>query len=194
MPFTAVEEKTKETVTILDVEDPRKTWPKGTIICKDCKKPMYVKGGTIRVQFHFAHFPKQADDSCYFVRVGESPLHLEAKEKIRDLLASMELYEDCVFEFEYPLTLPDGSVRYADIGVIFPHGEVEAHEAQLYYQAMDKLNERHEDHRKAGADTIWWFGGKANTEDARRWAIREIGVVGELSVYDSPATIASKKY
>lgn len=182
MPLTA-EARIKDSETDYQIVDitrytaPRLQLAEYELRCPECKEAMHVYQSMIRVT-HFKHNPGNGHRDCSLA-MGEGMEHIAAKIAVADKLSSMTVYRDARVVKEY--WIPSVS-RRADICAISSDG-FEVHEIQLAKITVDGLESRTNDYIAAGArEIIWWFGGDADTEQNRQWAIRKLGGYGELSI------------
>lgn len=141
---------------IRELDDPRQDLAEREFVCQACGYPMYIKGGTDNVRFHFAHFPEYPTTCPYFAheRMGDSK-HEAGKVAVMAYLRRFEQYVGSVMLDEVYI-----APRIADVLVTHLSGSREIHEVQLSFIAPEELLERTRDYNRAGVDFVaWWLGG-----------------------------------
>jgi competence protein CoiA len=113
--------------------------------CPNCRCPVVLKRGRIRVA-HFAHKPPK---TCDWAK-GETLAHLEAKGFVRDALAARGLRAEV--ERVVP-SLPDN--RRADVMTWSPSGIQVAVELQHTGIGLDEIERRAFSYARAGIAQVW---------------------------------------
>ena len=177
MPLVAINTRTGQRVVITEYKDPRTELKSQEYVCQLCGGEMFLRAGRI----NSAHFAHKAVCNSAFVSHPESAEHLAGKRYLADYLRrqySKGGYAGTTVEFEVPI---QSAGRVADLLVTFPTGWQVAHEIQLAAITVEKLEERTNDYKSTGIDTIWWLGKSADTENNRTWSIDMLGQVGNIS-------------
>jgi competence protein CoiA len=190
LPFIATHKETGERVNILHYKNPRSEFCKGDLMCVYCGEDFYIRGSEFsNYRTHFVHSSKEECD--YLLNYHpESPEHLFFKEHLFNHLSiEFEEYTTCTMALEYRISVAGKHGRIADVAVLFPNGWIVCHEIQLAPISIEELNHRTEDYRDAGADVVWWFGGKADTQTNRSWAQENIGSAFSLDFEFIPKEI-----
>jgi competence CoiA-like predicted nuclease len=157
MAFVALDRnnpKTRYAIRMFD--DPHVELVGNEFVCQACGYPMFVRGGTENVRFHFAHFPGYPTTCPYFAheRMGDDK-HDAGKAAVMAYLVKFEQYAGSVMAEEFYI-----APRIADVLVTRLSGRREIHEVQLSTIHPDELLERTRDYNKAGIDfVVWWLGG-----------------------------------
>lgn len=160
---------TNEELDITIIDNPREVVDKERLCCKFCNGRVSIKQGLLRAK-HFFHINICTSD---FERHPESPQHNLGKEIIANhIKINWEEYGSAVVKFEY--IVPEIK-RIADIAMIFPSGWIVVHEIQLAPITNEQLENRTNDYRKLGIDTIWWLGKSADTKANQEWSIDRFG-------------------
>lgn len=165
MPLVAINRSTGERIDVTVYDDPRSQVPVNGLMCPECKSPMMLKAGTIKI----AHFAHKANSNCEYGQ-GETRQHLEGKRMIAAWLR--KTMPKSKVELEYPI-----ANRRADIAQIFPNGWIMVHEIQLASITVEKLWERTRDYMEAGCDSFWYFGERTATPANKQWAMDHQGRV-----------------
>lgn len=193
MPLTA-EARLKETEEAWRVVDiTRYPAPKASLAnyelrCPECKSPMHIRSSLLRIT-HFAHNPGPPRDCA--LRNGETIRHLYAKIAISEKLQGLPQYQGA--EILKEAWIPEVN-RRADILVRFPDGVLEVHEVQLASITLAELRSRTHDYRRAGVhDIAWWFGGEADHQSNREWALEHCGGYGTLDFSERTVEILSSE-
>ena len=178
MPFIAIHKETGKRVDITDIKQPKLKIKSGDCLCQLCSEPLILKSGFIRAT-HFCHY-KNCDSD--YISHPESKEHLEGKRYLYDMLCKIykPYFDTSLIELEKKV--PEAG-RVADIMVTFPMGWRVAYELQISPITTKSLEERTNSYGKNGIDTIWIFGGKADTETNRDWSITRFGFYYVLQIY-----------
>ena len=188
MPFKAKNIETGENIYITSYVKPKIELMHTQLVCPYCESDMIVKGGIGRkVISHFCHKTTCTANIDYKPGgQGESVNHQISKKYIYGQLteqnkASIEAGEH---RYEYEYSVKDNDVwRIADIAEILSDGTfATAYEIQLSYIQLEELERRTNDYTRLGAETVWIFGGSANTTENRDWCIDNIGIYGVVKI------------
>ena len=188
MPFKARCITMDSDILITDYEFPRVELDGMQIVCPYCEHEMGIRGGIVR-RTHFFH--KVICDAPIAYKPGttngESLEHVEAKRALMQHLQETNTLRDKT-DFDYEMRIKErGIYRIADIGryLIATKQMLTAYEIQLSRITIEQLRERTEAYNSCNVDTIWIFGGEANTPDNKEWCARNNGQYWEVSSYDS---------
>lgn len=180
MPLVAIHPPTQSRIESLDFSsglDIRSKYPAKELRCQFCGGEVYPRD---RQEFvlHFAHKGGCSTKLGYH---PESREHLQGKAYLAQLLKnSLSGYSSAPVFLEYPLPEAGQHGRIADVAVVFPSGYVLAYECQLANICVEEISQRTTDYAKAGAEVVWWIGGRANTPSIRDWCIQEFRVFYQL--------------
>ena len=108
MPFVGKHARTGERIDIWRIEQPRRVFAPGDVVCPLCEGVLYVKDGMVRVK-HFAHQARRISPLAML----ESIDHLLGKQYIAESLR-LELAGYAIAEVEYEVPLPEAG-RVADV-------------------------------------------------------------------------------
>jgi competence protein CoiA len=174
MPFTGLDRVSGLTVSIFDEACPKMAYAPRSILCPDCREPLFVKHGSVIVR-HFSHYP---ESDC--LSSGESVEHLIAKRTIAERLEQRR--PNTIITLEEAITVNDVKrKRVADVMVTFPNGTKEAHEIQLSPISVDDLKARTRDYESIGIEVFWWCGNEALNDAGRDWMLDNMGVFAYLT-------------
>lgn len=179
MPFTAIYTKTGERLNFYQHHAQIEEMDSTAFACPFCDKPMLARAGTNQIRRHFYHrFGECGADWIDPEYRSESMEHIAGKiflaRSFPALLKSPEKAKLATIEFEYLFTTNERK-RIAYVLVTFPGPRRVALEMQLASITPQKLQERTDDYYAAGIDVFWFFGGNADTEPNRAWAMHTQG-------------------
>lgn len=192
MPFIAIREDGTGRVYINDYDDPKVALDGVEFVCQDCAAPMIIRAGDF-VTPHFAHVPGHNERPCWYRRVGESEVHMEAKRRIADALEKSPYFQGAKIEVEYPVDT-DAGRRYIDVYMELPDGRRYANEAQISGQTIAAFVERSQAYRTLGLEPVWWLGGTARTSENLAWVKGHCPYVGELDIQQYTHTLIDERF
>lgn len=128
------------------------------------------------------------EDRDYFINrqgrlyINESIEHQVGKQQVRQFCKSW-YGNDVDIQYEHIIKLPSGRWRIADIAVIFPDGQIDAHEIQLSAITPETLEARSSDYLAQGINSYWYFGKSADTNANRKWYFDNTGEMPNILYY-----------
>ena len=194
MPFTAIYTKTGERLDFYRHADQIEELDSTAFVCPFCDKPLLARAGTSRIRRHFYHrFGECGADWIDPEYRSESMEHIAGKiflaQCFPGMLGKPEKAKLATIQFEYIFVTPFGNKRIADVLLTFPGPRLCGLEMQLASITPQKLQERTNDYYASGIEPFWVFGGSADTEPNRTWAMRTQGYCYILAIDIGPGRV-----